>query len=124
MLPCPTQAHSAAAAVLQGSGKSVALAAAVEFARLCGAVVLYIPSCKSLVDGGMYHKSEEGDGWNTPDQARAILNTMLSAHGHRLQEAVVPDGSSTLREITEAGLSRDGNVCIELSTPCTFWGCL
>ena len=86
------------------------LAAAVEFSRLCGAVVVYIPSCEALIDGGMYHKNEEAGGWDTPDHARWLINSLLGAHGHRLESAPAPSGNGSLKDIAEAGLTRDGNV--------------
>eukprot|EP00951_Prasinocladus_malaysianus_P015246 scaffold116709_cov47-Prasinocladus_malaysianus.AAC.3 len=98
-----------------GCGKSVALAAAVEFSRLCGAVVLYVPSCLSLIDGGMYHKNEEEGGWDTPDQARDILNNLVSSHGHRLQRAEAVGRSGSLLEVAEEGLVRGGNVRLAIS---------
>ena len=88
----------------------MALGAAVEFSRLCGAVVVYIPSCENLVDGGMYHKNEAAGGWDTPDHARWLINAILSSHGHRLESVSVPSGDRSLREVAEAGLTRDGNV--------------
>ena len=96
--------------MMQGSGKSVVLGAAAEFSRLCGAVVVYIPSCENLIDGGMYHKNEEAGGWDTPDHARWLINSLLTAHGHRLEDAAAPGGNGSLRDIAEAGLARDGNV--------------
>jgi len=98
--------------LLQGSrgcGKSVALASVVEFSRLCGAVVLYIPSCLSLVNGGMYHKHEETGMWDTPDHARSLLSALLEAHGNRLVDAPGPDGQGNLRDLAEDGLTREGN---------------
>eukprot|EP00193_Tetraselmis_chui_P009323 CAMPEP_0177759458 /NCGR_PEP_ID=MMETSP0491_2-20121128/4745_1 /TAXON_ID=63592 /ORGANISM="Tetraselmis chuii, Strain PLY429" /LENGTH=439 /DNA_ID=CAMNT_0019275293 /DNA_START=450 /DNA_END=1769 /DNA_ORIENTATION=+ len=93
----------------QGSGKSVTLAAAAEFSRLCGAVVVYVPSCLELVDGGMYHKNEEVGGWDTPDHARRLISNLLDTHGHRLESAPNPNGEGTIKSVAEAGLSRNIN---------------
>jgi len=93
----------------QGTGKSVALASAVEFARLCGAVVVYVPSCLELLDGGMYHRNEEAGGWDTPDHARRLLTNLLEAHGHRLDAVPSPGGEGSLKDVAEGGLSRNTN---------------
>jgi len=92
----------------RGSGKSTALAAAVEFSRLCGAVVLYVPSCLGLIDGGMYHKNEDRGGWDTPDHARRLIEGLVASHGHRLERAPAPAGRpGSLRDVAEKGLARD-----------------
>lgn len=88
----------------------MALASAVEFARLCGAVVVYVPSCLELLDGGMYHRNEEAGGWDTPDHARRLLTNLLEAHGHRLDAVPSPGGEGSLKDVAEGGLSRNTNV--------------
>lgn len=68
-----------------GSGKSVALAAAVERARAQGTLALYIPSATSLVYGGFFTKRPGAQLWDTVLSAQHVLKSVADAHGPALR---------------------------------------
>eukprot|EP00271_Cylindrocystis_brebissonii_P004017 TRINITY_DN15357_c0_g1_i1.p1 TRINITY_DN15357_c0_g1~~TRINITY_DN15357_c0_g1_i1.p1 ORF type:complete len:634 (+),score=98.60 TRINITY_DN15357_c0_g1_i1:151-2052(+) len=68
-----------------GSGKSFALAQAVAWARANGWLVLYVPSGQSWLRGGFCYPCErEAGGYDTPLQARSVLQAFLAGHATAL----------------------------------------
>eukprot|EP01025_Chloroclados_australasicus_P067427 TRINITY_DN9323_c1_g1_i4.p1 TRINITY_DN9323_c1_g1~~TRINITY_DN9323_c1_g1_i4.p1 ORF type:complete len:337 (-),score=23.55 TRINITY_DN9323_c1_g1_i4:27-908(-) len=65
---------------LQGSGKSIAMAALVEVMRAAGWLVMYVPHCTYMTEGGFYSKNPETGKWDTPIVAQSILRGMLTAY--------------------------------------------
>lgn len=56
-----------------GSGKSVALAMLVHWARTKGWLVFYIPSGKDWTHGSLYYKNEDSGLVDTPITAQIAL---------------------------------------------------
>ncbi|KAG2500055.1 hypothetical protein HYH03_002332 [Edaphochlamys debaryana] len=67
-----------------GSGKSVALAALVEWARRQGWLAVYIPSCLELVRGGFF-RQRDSRGWDTLTSAQQLLKAVVDVHGAALK---------------------------------------
>ncbi|KAI3839939.1 hypothetical protein MKX03_020427 [Papaver bracteatum] len=68
------------------SGKSIALAMLVHWAREEGWLVFYVPEGKSWTHGGFFYKNEQTDLWDTPLQATNILQDFLKYNESRLQQ--------------------------------------
>ncbi|KAJ7561212.1 hypothetical protein O6H91_03G019100 [Diphasiastrum complanatum] len=67
-----------------GSGKSVTLAMLVMWARSQGWLVFYVPFGKEWTHGGMYAKNERTGLWDTPIQAKSVLEGFLRSHDELL----------------------------------------
>jgi len=112
-----------------GSGKSVALAMIVQWARAKGWLVFYIPNGKEWTHGSLYYKNEDTGLVDTPNTAQMALEGFLKSHGDLLetlpclisdpvplgegagvprvrgsQEFTLPEGA-TLKQLVEKGLS-------------------
>lgn len=55
------------------SGKSIALAMLVHWARDEGWLVFYVPSGRRWTHGGFFYKNAETGLWDTPVQAEDVL---------------------------------------------------
>ncbi|KAL3701742.1 hypothetical protein R1sor_019764 [Riccia sorocarpa] len=111
------------------SGKSAALAMLVHWARIQGWLVFYVPCARDWTSGGMYYKNEHTGLYDTPVQAKTILEGFLKSHGSLLatipcrvlkplqlgegagvgklrgsQELSLPEGS-TLKDLVEKGIA-------------------
>lgn len=86
-----------------GCGKSIALVSLVDWARSQGWLVLYIPSAQTLIEGGLFHKGEDGL-WETPEVAKALLRSMVTNHATDLEKLASTSGESLLK-VAEDGLS-------------------
>lgn len=111
-----------------GSGKSVAVAMLVQWARARGWLVFYIPSGRGWTHGSLYYKQETGLV-ETPVTAQMALEGFLKSHSELLdtlpcniadpvplgegagvprvrgpQEFTLPQGA-TLKQLVEKGLS-------------------
>lgn len=73
---------------LPGSGKSVALAMLVQWARSEGWLVFYVPSAKQWTHGGLYYKNKLTGLWDTPLAAISVLENILKSHSDILE--VIP----------------------------------
>ncbi|CAM6020562.1 unnamed protein product [Sphagnum balticum] len=67
-----------------GSGKSVALATLVHWARVQGWLVFYIPSAKDWTQGSFYYRNEETGLVDTPVTAQTALEGFLKSHSELL----------------------------------------
>jgi hypothetical protein len=67
-----------------GSGKSVALFSLVNWARRNGWLAMYMPSAYMLVEGGTFHKGEDGL-WDTPESAKLLLTSVSDNHASLLK---------------------------------------
>ncbi|KDD76148.1 hypothetical protein H632_c337p3, partial [Helicosporidium sp. ATCC 50920] len=108
-----------------GSGKSVAMFAAVQWARRAGWVALYVPSAQALVEGGSLSpcllpdgaeqeeenwteaqvRDPEGISYDAPAGARLMLRALLQAHEQQLQGVVSPSGGASLAAVAKEGLA-------------------
>ncbi|DBA84532.1 hypothetical protein WJX77_012040 [Trebouxia sp. C0004] len=86
-----------------GCGKSIALVSLVDWARSQGWLVLYVPSAQTLIEGGLFHKGEDGL-WETPEVAEALLQSMVTNHARDLEKLTSSSGESLLK-VAEDGLS-------------------
>lgn len=86
-----------------GCGKSIALVSLVDWARSQGWLVLYVPSAQTLIEGGHFHKGEDGL-WETPEVAKALLRSMVTNHAKELEKMTSRSGESLLK-VAEDGLS-------------------
>ncbi|CAL8465449.1 g4985 [Coccomyxa elongata] len=93
---------------MPSSGKSIAMAALVHWARLSGWVALYIPNAEVLTAGGTFAYNKEKNEWDTPESAKYILHNLLAAHREALQGMRTVDGSRSLLEAAEGGLEATG----------------
>lgn len=59
------------------SGKSIALAMLVQWAREEGWLVLYVPSGKEWTHGGFFYKHPLTGLWDTPVQAENVLKARM-----------------------------------------------
>lgn len=90
-----------------GSGKSVALYLLVAWARSKGWLVMYIPSAKHMLEGGLYVHDEEEGLWDTPVSARNVLKALQLNHGTRLEELTATKQKSSLKDMITYGLKSD-----------------
>ncbi|KAG0595047.1 hypothetical protein M758_UG134400 [Ceratodon purpureus] len=113
----------------EGSGKSVAMAMLVQWARARGWLVFYIPSGRGWTYGSLYYRNEETGLVETPVTAQMALEGFLKSHSELLdtlpcniadpvplgegagvprvrgpQEFTLPEGA-TLKQLVEKGLS-------------------
>ncbi|GBG85838.1 hypothetical protein CBR_g40648 [Chara braunii] len=63
-----------------GSGKSVALATAVHWARASGWLVFYVPSGRDWIKGGFFQKHAQTNLWDTPVAAKNALQGLMNSH--------------------------------------------
>lgn len=56
------------------------------------AQVLYIPTAKALTHGGTFRQHESG-GWDNPENARLLLDSLLRHHEAQLDSMPAPTGS-------------------------------
>uniref|UniRef100_A0A7N0VHU9 Small ribosomal subunit protein mS29 n=1 Tax=Kalanchoe fedtschenkoi TaxID=63787 RepID=A0A7N0VHU9_KALFE len=70
----------------RSSGKSIALAMLVQWAREEGWLVLYVPQGKSWSHGGFFYKNPNTGLWDTPVQATNILQDLLKYNKTHLQK--------------------------------------
>lgn len=61
-----------------GSGKSVALAMIVQWARAKGWLVFYIPNGKEWTHGSLYYKNEDTGLVDTPNTAQMALEVRVT----------------------------------------------
>ena len=59
------------------SGKSIALAMLVHWARSEGWLVFYVPKGKDWTHGGFFYRNPHSDLWDTPVQATKILQVQI-----------------------------------------------
>jgi len=71
-----------------GSGKSVALAMLVQWARARGWLVFYIPSGKGWTHGSLYYRNEETGLVETPVTAQMALEVCGGSAGSPLCETL------------------------------------
>ncbi|KAK9903455.1 hypothetical protein WJX75_006121 [Coccomyxa subellipsoidea] len=93
---------------MPSSGKSVAVAALVHWARLSGWVAVYLPNAEVLTAGGTFAYNKDAEVWDTPESAKYILHNLLAAHRDALQGMRSVDGSCSVAELAEAGLEATG----------------
>lgn len=67
---------------LAKSGKSIALAMLVYWARSEGWLVLYVPEGRDWTHGGFFYKNPQTGLWDTPVQAAKILQAILLTSPH------------------------------------------
>ncbi|GIL42680.1 hypothetical protein Vafri_615 [Volvox africanus] len=72
-----------------GAGKSIALVSLVEWARQQGWLVMYVPSCAALVQGGYFARRGSSRRWDTLTSAQQLLKGVLDAHGAQLKQIPV-----------------------------------
>ncbi|GIL73286.1 hypothetical protein Vretifemale_3502 [Volvox reticuliferus] len=72
-----------------GAGKSIALVGLVEWARQQGWLVMYVPSCAALVQGGYFARRGSSRRWDTLTSAQQLLKGLLDAHGAQLKQMPV-----------------------------------
>ncbi|GLI69159.1 hypothetical protein VaNZ11_013727 [Volvox africanus] len=72
-----------------GAGKSIALLSLVEWARQQGWIVMYVPSCAALVQGGYFARRGSSRRWDTLTSAQQLLKGVLDAHGAQLKQIPV-----------------------------------
>eukprot|EP00897_Mesotaenium_endlicherianum_P004279 jgi/Mesen1/387/ME000010S_10844 len=65
---------------LHGSGKSFALATAVLWARANGWLTFYVPRAKEWTSGGFFYKHPGSEEWDTPVQARTVLQAFRNSN--------------------------------------------
>lgn len=85
-----------------GSGKSVMLAATVEYLRQAGWIVLYIPDAQDITMRNMFYSKNLDTGmFDTRDAAQNILRALAEAHGEQLRQLPqqVEGGSGTLLDL-------------------------
>ncbi|KAJ0257186.1 Mitochondrial 28S ribosomal protein S29-like protein [Hirschfeldia incana] len=68
------------------SGKSIALAMLVHWARDEGWLVLYAPKGRDWTHGGYFYKNQHTGFWDTPLQAESILKDFVKFNEPRLKE--------------------------------------
>ncbi|XP_013641613.1 uncharacterized protein LOC106346742 [Brassica napus] len=68
------------------SGKSIALAMLVHWARNEGWLVLYAPKGRDWTHGGYFYKNQHTGFWDTPLQAESILKDFVKFNEPRLRE--------------------------------------
>ncbi|KAG6607352.1 28S ribosomal protein S29, mitochondrial, partial [Cucurbita argyrosperma subsp. sororia] len=68
------------------SGKSIALAMLVHWARDEGWLVFYVPSGRRWTHGGFFYKNAETGLWDTPVQAEDVLRDFLKYNETRLRQ--------------------------------------
>ncbi|KAF8053124.1 hypothetical protein N665_1462s0009 [Sinapis alba] len=68
------------------SGKSIALAMLVHWARDEGWLVLYAPKGRDWTHGGYFYKNQHTGFWDTPLQAESILKDFVKFNEPRLRE--------------------------------------
>ncbi|XP_070034008.1 uncharacterized protein [Nicotiana tomentosiformis] len=68
------------------SGKSIALAMLVHWARDEGWLVLYVPKGREWTHGGFFYKNPKTGLWDTPVQAANILQDFLKYNKDHLQK--------------------------------------
>ncbi|OVA12682.1 Ribosomal protein S23/S29 [Macleaya cordata] len=68
------------------SGKSIALAMLVHWARDEGWLVLYVPKGKEWTHGGFFYKNPQTELWDTPVQASKVLQDFLKFNESRLRQ--------------------------------------
>ncbi|CAD7704567.1 unnamed protein product [Ostreobium quekettii] len=100
---------------LAGSGKSMLLAALVEWARSQKWLVLYVPSAFTMTTDMYFFKRPEERCWDTPNCARDLLRSMLDNHGDQLSqlkqegqpEGEAPDSGfgETLADLCRTGIN-------------------
>eukprot|EP00850_Spirogloea_muscicola_P021200 SM000240S08617 [mRNA] locus=s240:83427:85847:+ [translate_table: standard] len=91
-----------------GSGKSVALAVAVAWARAAGWLALYVPSARAWATGGFYYRHPATPAlWDTPLQAKLVLQGLVGSHEKELADLPVRIAEPvTLGEGAGLGLAR------------------
>eukprot|EP00850_Spirogloea_muscicola_P015547 SM000120S25696 [mRNA] locus=s120:144614:146902:- [translate_table: standard] len=91
-----------------GSGKSVALAVAVAWARAAGWLALYVPSARAWAAGGFYYRHPAARAlWDTPLQAKLALQGLVGSHEKELAGLPVRIAEPvTLGEGAGLGLAR------------------
>lgn len=101
-----------------GCGKSVALAAAAEWARSAGWLVLYIPSATALTEGGYFIKRPGTAQYDTIISAQHILKTLHDNHKDQLKELPCQltngplKGNKTLLDYCLEGMATDDDAAL------------
>ncbi len=67
-----------------------------------GLQAVYIPGAQQLTNGGFYSASPGGDGYDTAESARLIMENLLKVHSETLATIEVPGRSQTLLEVSPA----------------------
>jgi small subunit ribosomal protein S29 len=70
----------------RSSGKSIALAMLVHWARTEGWLVFYVPQGKEWTHGGFFYKNPYNGLWDTPIQAKRTLQDFLKFNESHLQQ--------------------------------------
>ncbi|GLC44325.1 hypothetical protein PLESTB_000481900 [Pleodorina starrii] len=86
-----------------GVGKSIALVGLVEWARQQGWLVLYVPSCAALVQGGYFSRRGDSSRWDTLTSAQQLLKGLLDAHGPQLKKMPVLAAAAAAPAVAAAG---------------------
>ena len=61
--------------------------------------VLYVPSAQKLIEGGLFHKGDDGL-FETPEVAKALLRSMVTNHGKDLEKLTGSSGEALLKVCT------------------------
>ncbi|GAX75551.1 hypothetical protein CEUSTIGMA_g2994.t1 [Chlamydomonas eustigma] len=100
-----------------GTGKSVALASLVEWARASGWIAMYIPSATELTRGGYFLRRESSGQFDTINSAQQILRSLVQSHRKELSAlpatvALQGEASGSLLDIANKGLATDSDATL------------
>lgn len=85
--------------------------------------VLYVPSAQTLIEGGHFHKGEDGL-WETPEVAKALLRSMVTNHAKDLEKLTCSSGESLLKVCLLFSCCSPAVLCTICSVHSVYLACL